>query len=139
MGHIGYTTGTFDLFHSGHVNFLRMAKELCGDNGILIVGVTSDELGTLEKNKTPIISLKDRMAVVEACRYVDKVVVHNDRNGDKISPYNKYRFDRVFIGDDYIDDEKYNDLPNKIPVKVFFLGYSHHISSTEIRNKLLEN
>ena len=131
---VGYTTGTFDLFHSGHVEFLRKAKSLCDR---LIVGVTSDELGLQEKKRKPIISITDRLTVVQACRYVDLAVIHSDSNGDKVAPYLRYKFDRVFIGDDYINDPTYTTLDDKIPgIKVIFLPYSQHISSTKIRNNL---
>ena len=62
---IGYTTGVFDMFHIGHLNILRRAKEQCE---ILIVGVTTDELCFNRKHKYPIINEKERMAIVEAIR-----------------------------------------------------------------------
>ena len=68
---IGYTTGVFDMFHIGHLNILRRAKEQCD---YLIVGVTTDDLCFKRKQKYPIINERDRMAIVEAIRYVDKVV-----------------------------------------------------------------
>ena len=72
---IGYTTGTYDLFHDGHVEFLKNAKSLCDR---LVVGVTNDELGFQEKGKRPILNLNQRMKIVGACRYVDLVVEHNN-------------------------------------------------------------
>lgn len=130
---IGYTTGTYDLFHYGHVEFLKKAKSMCDK---LIVGVTSDELGFEEKNKYPIISIQNRIKVIESCKYVDLVVVHNDKNGDKITPYKKFKFDYVFIGDDYTNDPSYTELNKFIPVKVIFLPYTNTISSSKIREKI---
>ena len=128
---IGYTTGTFDLFHRGHVEFLRKAKSLCDK---LIVGVTTDNLGYAEKKRYPAIPLYDRIAVVEACKYVDIAVPHNDANGDKIAPHKLWNYDIVFIGDDYKDDPTYTTLSQKIPgVRVIFLPYSKDISSTKIK------
>ena len=66
---IGYTTGVYDMFHIGHLNILRRAKEQCE---MLIVGVTTDELCYKRKQKYPIINEQERMAIVEAIRYVDK-------------------------------------------------------------------
>ena len=53
---IGYTTGVFDLFHIGHLNILRRAREKCDK---LIVGVTTDELLKVYKNKSPIIPFEE--------------------------------------------------------------------------------
>lgn len=130
---IGYTTGTYDLFHQGHVEFLRRARALCDK---LIVGVTQDELGYQEKGRRPVLGLEERMSVVGACRYVDVVVEHGDRGGDKLEPWKKFHFDIVFIGDDWKDHPTYTELPNKIPVRVIFLPYTQTISTTKIRQKL---
>lgn len=131
---IGYTTGTYDLFHDGHVEFLKNAKSLCS---YLIVGVTNDELGFNEKGKKPILNLNQRMKIVGACKYVDMVIEHNNVGGDKVEPWNRLKFDYVFIGDDWKDDKSYTELKNKIPVKVIFLPYTKSVSSTQIRNSLL--
>ena len=93
---IGYTTGVFDLFHIGHLNILRRAKEQCD---YLIVGVSSDELVEKEKNKRPIISLADRMEIVAAIKYVDEVVVQPDK--DKVKAWERYHFNKMFVGSDW--------------------------------------
>ena len=76
---VGYTTGVFDMFHIGHLNILRRAKDMCD---YLIVGVSTDKLVQSYKHKTPIIPYEERKAIVEACRYVDEVIPQEDR--DKI-------------------------------------------------------
>ena len=65
---IGYTTGVYDMFHIGHLNVIRSAKEQCD---YLIVGVSTDELVFHEKNKTPIIPFEERCRIVEAIKYVE--------------------------------------------------------------------
>lgn len=130
---LGYTTGTYDLFHHGHVEFLKKARSLCDR---LVVGVTNDDLGYAEKGKRPIIPLDQRMSVVASCRYADVVVEHNDLGGDKVEPWKKLGFDVVFVGDDWKDNITYRELPSKIPVRVIFLPYNPMVSSTEIRQKL---
>ena len=93
---IGYTTGVFDLFHIGHLNILKRAKEQCD---YLIVGVSTDELVKLYKNKTPVIPFNERVAIVEAIKYVDKVVTQTSM--DKLVAWNELHFDAMFHGDDW--------------------------------------
>ena len=69
---IGYTQGTFDMFHIGHLNLIRNAKKHCD---YLIVGVNADDLVESYKNKRPIVPLEERAEIVRAIRYVDEVIV----------------------------------------------------------------
>ncbi len=71
---VGYTTGVYDMFHIGHLNILKRAKEQCD---YLIVGVTTDELVSY-KNTKAIIPHEERMAIVGSIKYVDKVVSQED-------------------------------------------------------------
>lgn len=126
---IGYTTGTYDLFHAGHVEFLKKAKALCD---ILIVGCTDDDLGFKEKGKRPIIPIYDRMKVVESCKYVDMVIIHDGSTKEEMCE--QLGFSVVFIGSDWYGHDSYKNL-EKI-VKVVYLPYTKSISSTKIREKL---
>ena len=133
---IGYTAGVFDLFHIGHLNLLKKAKENCD---FLIVGVNSDELVKQYKDKSPIISEEERLKIIEAIRYVDKVVLVNDR--DKLNAYNKYKFNRLFVGDDWKDSVSYKKATEELEphnVEVVYFPYTKTTSSTLIKEVLFE-
>ena len=128
---IGYTTGVYDMFHIGHLNILRRAKEQCE---FLIVGVTTDELSFKRKNKYPIINEKDRMEIVGAIRYVDKVVPQVDM--DKIKPVKEFGVDVVFVGSDWKGTEAWNNYEKEfaeVGCDVVYLDHTDGISSTILR------
>ncbi len=131
---IGYTTGVFDLFHIGHLNILRKAKEKCE---YLIVGVTTDEEVERVKSKTPIISFSERLAIVQSIKYVDIAVPEKDV--DKLIAWDKYNYDVIFKGDDWRGSAKwmkYEEEFKKRNVKVIFFPYTKGISSTKLREIL---
>ena len=128
---IGYTTGVYDMFHIGHLNILRKAKELCD---YLIVGVSTDELVEHDKNKTPIIPFQDRCAIVEAIKYVDKVVPQVDKN--KMAAWEKLHFNVMFVGSDWQGTPQWNLFESQfssIGVKIVYLPHTDGISSTLLR------
>lgn len=134
--HIGYTTGVFDMFHIGHLNILRNAKELCD---YLIVGVSTDELVQQYKGKTPIIGFEERMAIVEAIRYVDKVVPQVTMN--KMDAWQQLHFDALFHGSDWKGSDMYNRVAaefEKVGVDVVFLPHTSGVSSTMLAD-ILQN
>lgn len=125
---IGYTTGTFDMFHYGHLNILRKAKEQCD---YLIVGVSTDEVVQSYKHKTPIVSLEHRMEIVSCIKYVDKVVVQE--NMDKYAAWEQLHYDVLFHGDDWKNTTMYDDLEAKlrtVGVDVVFIPHTPGISTT---------
>lgn len=131
---IGYTTGVFDMFHIGHLNILRRAKEQCE---YLIVGVSTDELVKEYKNKTPIIPFDERCAIVEAIRYVDKVVPQITM--DKLSALKELNFDVMFHGSDWKGSSLYCDYEKtfkSVGVDLVFLPHTSGTSSTELAQKL---
>lgn len=134
---IGYTTGVFDMFHIGHLNILRRAKEQCD---FLVVGVTTDALCLKRKNKMPIINEKDRMAIVEAIRYVDKVVPQTDM--EKIRPVKELGADAVFVGSDWKGTDawiNYEKQFAEVGCTVVYLDHTDGISSTILRDTLNSN
>lgn len=131
---VGYTTGVFDLFHLGHLNLLRNARNRCD---MLIVGVTTDELCQEVKKKTPIIPFEERVQIVSGCKYVD--IVTPQTNMNKMSAWEDLHFNIMFVGSDWKGTEKWNMLEeefNKIEVPIIYLEYTKGISSTEIRERL---
>lgn len=133
---IGYTTGVFDMFHVGHLNILKRAKEQCE---YLIVGVSADEVVKTYKHKVPIIPFAERCAIVEAIKYVDEVVPQTSM--DKMEAYRKLQFDAIFHGSDWKGSDMYNDIVSefsKIGVDMVFLPHTDGVSSTSIREKLNE-
>ena len=131
---IGYTTGVFDLFHIGHLNILRRAKEQCD---YLVVGVSTDEVVLKYKNKLPVIPFEERFAIVEAIKYVDKVVPQTSM--DKIEAWREINFDVMFHGDDWKNSKLYDDYQKKfkeVGVEIVFLPHTEGVSSTELTEKI---
>lgn len=135
MYKIGYTTGVFDLFHIGHLNLLKRAKSMCD---YLIVGVSTDDL-VAYKNKKPVIPFNERIEIVKAIKYVDKVVPQENMN--KMEAWKKYKFNVMFVGDDWRGTEKWNNYEKefeKIGVKIQYFPYTKGTSSTLINQVLLQ-
>ena len=134
---IGYTTGVYDMFHIGHLNILKRAKEQCD---FLIVGVTTDELCFKRKNKYPIINQYDRAKIVDAIKYTDKVVFQTDM--DKIKQVIENNVDVVFVGSDWKGTPQWNKYEkqfSKVGCDVVYLSHTDGISSTILRNKVIDN
>lgn len=125
---IGYTTGVYDMFHIGHLNILKRAKEQCD---YLIVGVSTDELVIKEKKKTPIIPYENRVEIVQAIKYVDMVVPQTNKN--KIEAWEKYKFQKMFVGSDWKGTEQWIRFEQQfapLGVEIVYLPHTDGISST---------
>jgi len=128
---VGYTTGVFDLFHVGHLNILKRAKEHCD---FLIVGVTTDELVQQRKKKNAVIPFRERFEIIASIKYADQVVAED--NLDKWAAWEKFRFDVIFKGDDWKGTALWNGYEKKfeeVGVKVIYFPYTQNTSSTIIR------
>lgn len=134
---IGYTSGVYDLFHIGHLNILKRAKESCD---YLIVGVSTDEVVEKNKHKTPVIPYEDRVKIVEAIRYVDKVIPQEAYDvAAKVNIVLKYKIDVMFVGSDWKGTEKWNKIEyelSKHNCKVVYLPHTDGISSTILRTRI---
>ena len=133
---IGYTAGVFDMFHIGHLNILKRAKENCD---FLIVAVSTDELVRQYKNKTPVICYEERAEIVKAIRYVDMVVPQVNR--DKLAALEKYKFDKMFVGDDWKGSELFEKLESEFEkrnARIVYFPYTKGTSSTFLKQKLTD-
>jgi len=136
---VGYTTGVFDLFHIGHLNLLKNAKNHCDK---LIVGLTTDELSLSFKGKNPVVSLSERMEIVKAIEYVDEVVPQE--NMDKFEAWKQHKFDVMFasgaptkkwpqVEAEFLENFEREGL--KAP-RIVNLDYTPDVSSTSRREEL---
>lgn len=128
---IGYLSGTFDLFHVGHLNLLKRAKQQCD---YLIVGVHPS---AAHKGKKTFIPFEERMQIVGACKYVDKVVRSCPEDCDA---WNLYHYDRLFVGSDYKGTERFNRYEEYFKdkgVEIIYFPYTQGTSSTQIRKTVL--
>ena len=132
---IGYTSGVFDMFHIGHLNILRSAKEKCDK---LIVGVSTDEVVMSYKHHSPIIPFDQRVAIVEAIKYVDAVVPQTTM--DKMQMWRQVHFDVMFHGDEWKGTELYNHYEEEfaeVGVRIEYLPHTDGISSSMLRKKIV--
>lgn len=129
---IGYLSGTFDLFHVGHLNLIQRAKAQCD---YLIVGVHSS---AAHKGKETFIPFEERMRIVEAIKYVDKVVESCLEDSDA---WELYHYNRLFVGSDYKGTERFNRYEKFFKdkdVKIIYFPYTLGTSSTQIRETMLK-
>jgi glycerol-3-phosphate cytidylyltransferase len=140
-GLIVYTGGTFDLFHAGHVNFLKRCKEIAGELGSVVVSLNTDEFIKEYKGKPPIVSFSDRMAVLKACQYVDQVIA-NSGGADSKPTILQVRPNIVAIGTDWAKKDYYKQMQftqdwlDEKDISLIYIPYTKGISSTEIKTRL---
>jgi len=123
------TYGTYDLFHIGHLNLLRRAKEL-GD--YLVVAVSSDAFNAI-KGKKCIIPDHERMEIVKAIRYVDEVILEENWE-QKVTDVKEHDIDVFVMGDDWVG--KFDFLSEYCDV--VYLPRTEGISTTMIKKQLSE-
>lgn len=130
---VGYTAGVYDLFHVGHLNLLKNAKSMCDH---LIVAVTADEV-VKYKGKTSIVPFRERLEIVRSIEYVDTVVGQYDM--DKYKAWEKLKFNKIFVGDDWFGTDEWNEYEKKfkkVGVEVVYFPYTMGTSSTIITDIL---
>ncbi len=133
-GRVGYAPGVFDLFHIGHLNVLRNSRQFCDH---LIAGVVSDDLAQRTKGNLPVVPLSERLAIVEAIRYVDEAVEEDVAH--KLEMWERLRFDVIIKGDDWKGTDRGDKLEADfaaVGVEVAYLPYTERTSSTMLRRVL---
>lgn len=131
-----YTGGTFDLFHSGHANFLKHCRKISSK---VIVALNTDDFVKRYKGAFPIIGYNDRMDVLLSCKYVDEVIENS--NGEDSKPaISKVGPDIIAIGDDWARKDYYKQMNftqkwlDENNITLVYIPYKQGISSTEIKN-----
>lgn len=133
---IGYAAGGFDLFHVGHLNLLRQARERCDE---LVAGVVSDEMLRQVKGVEPVIPTFERVEIVRSVRWVDQV--HVETVPDKLDVWREVGFTHFFKGDDWRGTEKGLLLERELAevgVEVVYFPYTAHTSSTVLKRALAQ-
>lgn len=131
--HIGYCAGVYDLYHIGHVNIFRRAKELCD---YLIVGVVSDEGVREFKHTEPYVPFAERIELVRSCRFVDEAVKIPVYYNWTIEAFEKYHFDCQFSGSDYEHEDYWMNARDYLRAHgsdMYFFPYTQQTSSTKLK------
>ncbi len=137
MGKIVYTGGSFDLPHAGHVNFLRQ----CALLGDVVVALNTDEFIKSYKGMPPIMSYKEREAVLKAYRSVAKVVP-NIGGADSKPTILKVKPNIIAIGTDWLGKDYYHQMQftqdwlDENNIVLVYIPYTQNISTTEIKKRL---
>lgn len=133
---VGFTAGTFDMFHIGHLNLIKNAKARCD---YLIVGVNSDELVQEYKGKNVIVPLEERIEIIRALKYVDEVMRIDSL--DKKLSWNQKHYNLLFIGDDWKGNPRWENTKKEMEqfgVQTIFLPHTEGTNSTLLREKLID-
>ena len=131
---IGYVPGAFDLFHIGHLNALRQARQWCD---VLVAGVVADEVCLETKGIVPTVPLEERIEIVDAIGIVD--AVYAERTASKTDSWHDVGFHRIFKGDDWEGTAKGLRLEKDMAalgVEVTYFPYTLQTSSTALRKAL---
>lgn len=130
---VGYIAGVFDLFHVGHLNMFKRAKEQCR---YLIVGVVSDEGVRLNKQAEPFVPFEERIEMVRSCKYVDEAVKLPLNFAGTRDMFKLYHFDVQFSGSDYENDPSWlaeKEFLEKNGATMVFFPYTQSTSSTKLK------
>lgn len=128
---VGFTCSCFDLFHAGHIMMLKEAKERCD---YLIVGLQTDPtIDRPQKNK-PVQSVFERFVQLDACKYVDEIVVYATEK-DLLDILQSYKIDIRIIGEEY-QNKQFTGC--ELPIQIYFNKRRHSFSTTELRARVVQ-
>ena len=136
-----YTGGTFDLFHSGHVNLLKRCREVAGQEGKVVVALNTGDFIFQFKNKKPICSEQERLDVLLACRYVDEVVMNVGGQDSRIS-IEMVGPNYIVVGSDWAKKDYYAQMSftqewlDEKGIGLVYVPYTQTISSTKIKGRM---
>ena len=142
MGLKVYTGGTFDLFHSGHVNFLKRCQQIAGVDGQVVVALNTDRFIYDYKKKKPVLSFDQRKDVLESCKYVSEVVANVGGSDSKKTIEMVESVDVIAIGSDWARKDYYaqmefnQDWLDEKNISLIYIPYTKGISSTFIKGNL---
>lgn len=125
---IGFTCGSFDLLHAGHVVMLKEAKNNCD---YLIVGLQTDPNLDRKNKNIPIQSIYERFVQLSAIKFVDEILVYDSENS-LLDLLESTPIDIRFVGDDY----KNKNFTGKGIGKTFFTNRKHTFSTTSLRERI---
>lgn len=140
MGLEVYTGGTFDLVHSGHVNFLRR----CAEIGYVTVALNTDEFIESYKGSRPIMSYAEREAMLLGLRYVERVIP-NVGGADSRIAIDLVKPDILIIGSDWARKDYYTqmgfdqDWLDERNIALCYIPYTKGISTTDLKRRLKVN
>lgn len=135
------TLGTFDLFHVGHVELLRECRAMAG-NGRVIVAVNGDLFVGRFKGRSPIVPLYERLTLLAACRYVDRVFVNYGGDNQRLLIGN-IGPDIIAVGDDWQDRDYLGQLGvtqdwlDERGIRIVYVPRTTGVSSTKVRSSLV--
>jgi glycerol-3-phosphate cytidylyltransferase len=141
MGLSIYTGGTFDLFHAGHVKFLKRCQEIAGLSGVVTVSLNTDEFIYEYKKVKPILTYEQRYEVLAACKFVN-FVVPNTGGIDSKPAIEECKPDVIAIGSDWARKDYYKQMQfdqdwlDDRNISLIYIPYTKGISSTYIKGKL---
>jgi glycerol-3-phosphate cytidylyltransferase len=131
----------FDLFHSGHVRFLKACRSLAGDEGKVVVALNTDAFIQAYKGKSPIMSYQERGEILMGCKYVDRVIA-NVGGADSKPAIEWVMPDFIVIGDDWAKKDYYKQMQftqawlDDLEIQLVYVPYTQGISTTELKRRI---